>query len=415
MEVGAFLPLVFALAVGLIIGLERGWKRRDNIDGENDGPGARTFALVGLLGGVGGLLDSVVFAVVIFAAVALIVSVGYVKSAVPGRVPGYTTEVAVLVTYLLGFMAVKNSAELAVGVAVVVALILSLKPEIHGALRHVQRLELLSTLQLLVVAVVVLPLLPNEDIWIQGFNPHLIGWFVLLVLGLSWLGYIALRFFSERLGVLVTAFLGGLASSTAVTASFARRTAQQPALAAPFGRGILVACMIMPVRLLILVAVINHELLIPLLPGFTMLIGVPLVAIVIASLKPASTQPRVNDLDLGTPLDIKSAAWFGAFLSALSIAVPWMQSMFGDMGIYGAAALSGLSVVDAIGLTLARESLSQLSESAASLGIVIAATSNTFVKAILSSTFSKGALARSTGFPLLLTGVAATLVQWLWQ
>jgi len=415
MEIATAQSLGIALAVGLIVGLERGWQRTTMTDDVDDGPGVRTFSLVGLSGGRGGLLKPDFFAVIVFLGIAIVAITGYLKSAREKQAAGYTTEIALLITCLLGFLAVRVDASIAIAAAVVTALILGLKPEIHGALKRVQRLELLSTLQLLVVAVVVLPLLPDKAVWVEGLNLHLIGWFVLLVLGLSWLGYVALRLFGEKVGILVTALFGGLTSSTAVTASFARRSVKQPALAASLGRGTLIACTIMPVRMLVLVAIINPALLVAILPGLGTLIGIPLIAAIISFAKQHAHLADSAALELGNPLDLKSAAWFAAFLTVLFVAVPWLQEMFGDAGIYAAAALSGTTDVDAISLTLARKSLSSVSPSTASLGIVVAATCNTFVKAILSSTFSKGLLIRSAGAWLLLAGIAATTVQFLWH
>ena len=407
--------LAIALAVGLIVGLERGWKRTTLDDDADDGPGVRTFSLVGLIGGLGGLLQPDLFAVIIFFGVAVVAVTGYLKSSREKQATGYTTEIALLITWVLGFLAVREDASLAIAAAVITALILGLKPEIHGVLRHIQRLELLSTLQLLVVAAVVLPLLPDRDLWIEGLNLHLIGWFVLLVLGLSWLGYVCLRLFGERVGILVTAILGGLTSSTAVTATFARRSAEQPLLTDSLSRGILVASTIMPIRMLLLVAVINPALLATILPGLATLVGIPLIAMLLSLTKPRTRQPDSGTLNLGNPLDLLSAAWFAAFLTALFVVVPWVQALFGDAGIYAAAALSGLTDVDAISLTLAKKSLSSISAPTASLGIVVAATCNTFVKAVLSTTFSKGGLNRSTSAYLLLAGVAATIIQFVWH
>ncbi len=413
MELATAQSLAIALAVGLIVGLERGWKRSTMTEDLDDGPGVRTFSLVGLSGGLGGLLKPDFFAVFVFLGIAIVAITGYLKSARDRQAVGYTTEIALLITCLLGFLAVREDATLAIAAAVVTALILGLKPEIHGALKRVQRLELMSTLQLLVVAVVVLPLLPDKDVWVEGLNLHLIGWFVLLVLGLSWLGYVALRLFGERVGVLITALLGGITSSTAVTASFARRSVEQPSLAPALSRGTLVACTIMPIRMLFLVAVINPALLVAILPGMGTLICVPLVAAIMSFVQQRTHPSDAAALELGNPLDLKSAAWFAAFLTVLFIAVPWLQEMFGDAGIYAAAALSGSTDVDAISLTLARKSLSSVPASTAALGIVVAATCNTFVKAVLSSTFSKGMLTRSTGAWLFLAGIAATAIQFL--
>lgn len=401
--------LAIALATGVIIGLERGWERAPRDD---NGPGLRTFTLTGLAGGLTGVLGSEPFTLVFFALLGGIVVAGFVMSNRHTPVFGYTTEFALLITFLLGALATHGHENLAIAAAVITALVLGLKPEIHGALRQIQRLELLSTLQLLVVAAVVLPLLPDRDIWIEGLNLHLIGWFVLLILGLSWLGYVSLRLFGQRIGILLTALLGGMTSSTAVTASFARRAATEPALAPVLRTGIILACSIMPVRIGILVAVINPSLLSRLAPGLLVLLLVPLIAALLATLEQERLAPD-KPLDLGNPLDLKSAALFGVFLTTLFVVMPWLQDTFGHIGIYAAAAISGLTDVDAISLTLARKSAGAMTLDAAALGIIIAACINTMVKAVIASAFSARRLIGNTGLLLAATATAAGAIQFI--
>lgn len=400
--------LGIALATGVIIGLERGWER---VSRDDQGPGLRTFTLAGLSGGLSGLVGSEPFTLVFFALLGAIVLAGYVITSHTPAGVGYTTEFALLLTFVLGVLATRGYANLAIAAAVVTALVLGLRPEIHGALRHIQRLELLSTLQLLVVAAVVLPLLPDRDLGFAGLNLHLIGWFVLLVLGLSWLGYVSLRIFGQRLGILLTAILGGMTSSTAVTATFARRAAAHPELLPVLRTGVVLACSIMPIRIAVIVTLVNPDLFVSIAPGLAALLIVPLLA----ALPALGNQRSAPDtpLDLGNPLDLKSAALFAVFLTALFVAVPWLQATFGHIGIYAAAAASGLTDVDAISLTLSRKSLESISENAAALGIIIAAASNTVVKAVIATTFSEQRLLRGAGLPLLAAAVLASAVQFL--
>ncbi|MCP5180404.1 MAG: MgtC/SapB family protein [Pseudomonadales bacterium] len=408
MEPSVALSFAVALACGVIIGLERGWVRSNEPGG---GPGIRTFALVALLGAICAWLDVLALTVTAFVSLVAVACTGYILSAREARQFGYTTEIALLITYFLGLLAVQGEPSLAIAAAVVTALILGLKPEIHGALKHVERLELLSTLQLLVAFAVILPLLPDRDLWLDGLNLHLIGWFVLLVLGISWLGYVCLRLFGERLGLLLAALFGGLTSSTAVTASFARRASRQPELLPHLARGILLACTIMPVRMLLIVTVVNQDLLMRIAPGLLALLVVPLMAAAVIRSPRRQHEGADSSLELGNPLDLASAAMFAGFLTVLFVAVPWLETAFGHSGVLVMAAVSGLTDVDAISLTLARHSLTSLPPETAALGMVIAAAVNTIVKAGIAIGFSSGQLSRTTSLPLLLGALLAGLVQ----
>jgi len=409
METADVTALAIALATGVIVGLERGWER---VSREDSGPGLRTFALAAFAGGLTGVFDSEPLALLVFALLGIITVAGYVMSGRTVSAPGYTTEFALVITFVLGLLATRGFPQLAIAAAVVTALVLGLKPEIHGALRQIQRLELLSTLQLLVVAAVVLPLLPDRDIWIEGLNLHLIGWFVLLILGLSWLGYVSLRLFGQRLGILLTAVLGGMTSSTAVTATFSRRAQAEPRLAPALRTGIILACTIMPIRVGVLVYVINPALLHEILPGLLALVLVPLLPALRSLLTQHATGTE-KPLELGNPLDLKSAALFAAFLTSLFVVMPWLQSTFGVAGIYAASAISGLTDVDAISLTLARKSLDGVAMETAALGIIIATASNTIVKAIIAATFSARLLLKNTGMLLVAAAIVAGSVQFL--
>jgi uncharacterized membrane protein (DUF4010 family) len=409
MESADATTLAIALATGVIIGLERGWER---VSRDDNGPGLRTFALAALAGGLAGVQGSEPMALLIFLLLGAITVSGYIMAGRSVAVPGYTTECALIITFILGLLATRGQPQLAIAAAVVTALVLGLKPEIHGVLRQIQRLELLSTLQLLVVAAVVLPLLPDRDIWIEGLNLHLIGWFVLLILGLSWLGYVSLRLFGQRLGILLTALLGGMTSSTAVTATFSRRAATEHALVPALRTGIIIACSIMPIRVAVLVYVINPSLLTLVLPGLLALVLLPLIPALQSLLTMHATNTD-KPLELGNPLDLKSAAIFATFLTTLFVVMPWLQLTFGEAGIYVASAISGLTDVDAISLTLARKSLDGLGMNAAALGIIIATASNTVVKAIIAAAFSARVLLRNTGALLFTAAILAALVQYL--
>ena len=389
--------LAVALGAGLIIGLERGWSR---VAENAIGPGIRTFTLVALLGGTLASLDVLWLTAIGFVGVGALAMLGYRATAKRFQDYGYTTEVAVLMAYASGVAAGMAQPLLAASVAVVTALALGLKPELHEFVGRLKRLEVLSTIQLLVVALVLLPILPREDVWLPGLNFRTIGWFVLLILSLSYLGYVSVRLLGDRLGILLTSLFGGLTSSTAVTATFGRLASRQPQAIHLISSGTLLANAVMPVRLLILATIVNNALLAELAPPLLMLAGIPVVLAIWGAVR--SSEPSgTATLALKNPLELKAGILFAAYLTVLFIAVPWLEGRFGSQGLYVASLFSGLTDVDAIGLTLARKSNADIALEVAGTAIVLAALANTAVKAGLAALTSNGALTRSVSLPLL--------------
>ncbi len=395
--------------VGVVLGLERGWSQ--SADGKSD-PGIRTFALVGLLGGMLATLDAALYGALGFVVVAFIAMLGYRTTARRRHEYGYTTEIALLIAYAGGLAAGLDRPVQAMSVAAITALTLGLKPELHQFVGRLKRLEVLSTIQLLVVAVVLLPLLPDHDVFLPGLNFRTIGWFALLILGLSYLGYVSVRLFGDRLGILLTAFFGGLTSSTAVTATLSRMAAGEPSARQLLGSGVLLACAVMPLRLLVLTGVVNAELLPYLAMPLGMLSGVVVVAAIITGLREKSRETS-GALTLSNPFELKGAAIFAGFITVLFIVTPWLEQQLGATGLYLASVLSGLTDVDAIGLTLAQQSNDGISIATASTAIFLAAAANTLVKGIMAAVLSEGVLLAQVGATLFTATAAAAATLFL--
>lgn len=213
------LSLCTALAIGLLIGAERGWQERDHEDARQIA-GIRTFSLAGLLGGfatlLAGELGSAVWVALLLALAALAVA-GYVSDVRRGGDQGMTTEIALLMTFLLGSLALTEQRLLAAAGGIVLTLLLSLKDKLHALLKRLTAEELSGTLKLLFISVVLLPVLPNQGYgpW-AFFNPYLTWWMVVLIAALGFSAYLAIRLIGSRKGLLLTAVLGGLVSSTVV-------------------------------------------------------------------------------------------------------------------------------------------------------------------------------------------------------
>jgi uncharacterized membrane protein (DUF4010 family) len=386
-----------ALGIGLIVGLERGWKTRDQHGGRRIA-GFRTFALAGLSGGVLAAL-SLPDRFVILAAGTLVVGalivIGYVISAREQRDFGMTTELGMLATFGLGATAALGAPFEATAAAIVMTLLLGFKAEFHKAIEGLERRELLATLQLVAMAAVLVPLLPNRQMgpW-DAVNPRIIGMLVLLIAGLSYVGYFAMRTLGTRIGLLLTALFGGLSSSTAVTIAYAKRARTANAPVALLAGGIGLACATMSPRLLVEAAAIDARVLRALWPTLAALTLAPLVAAAF-TLRRARTEAPA-EVRLSNPLQLSTALTFGALLTVLSIATAGIRLWLGDAGTYAVAAITGLVDVDAITLTLARNAASGgLEPLTAARGIVIAALVNTGVKAGIAAALGGSAMLRS--------------------
>jgi uncharacterized membrane protein (DUF4010 family) len=405
--------LGLSLVVGLIIGFERGWQTRLQRD-EVSGAGVRSFAIAALFGGLSVLLaeraGSAVL-VVAFAAFAALTVAGYVLVSRQTQDFGLTTESALLVTFVLGALAVQGYEHEALAAAVTVAVVLGLKLELHRMLEHMERQEVAATLQLLIIAAVALPLLPNHGYgpW-QVINPRTIGLLVLLLAGLSWLGYMAVRLLGRRRGVLLTAALGGLTSSTAVTIAMARMTRRDGEVAArPAAAAVALAAAVMAVRLAIEVALVNPALLATLAAPLAVLGGVPLFGALWLARAGGASGSSSDSVALRNPLELRVAIFYAALLTLFVVLLRAADTGLGVNGVYALAALSGLADVDAAGISLAHAATTRMPESVAATGIILAAMVNTLMKAGLAAVLGGSALARRC-LPVLLVAAALSLL-----
>ncbi|CAN5262367.1 MgtC/SapB family protein [soil metagenome] len=385
-----FLSLLAALAIGLLIGIERGWSDRKEKEGDRIA-GIRTFSLIGLLGGTWAMLSGVLniwIIAVAFLAISALIIVAYVMDVRKNKDIGSTTAFAMMLTFALSAWAVLGDELFALGVTVIVMALLGYKPVLHRWLRKMEEKEIFAGIKLLIISVVLLPLLPNEGYgpW-EALNPYWIWWMVVLISGLSFVGYFAMKAAGNRLGTLLTAITGGMASSTAVTlslAQFARNSIRKKV----FMAGVVVAGSIMFIRVFIEVSVVNPSLLGTLwLPLAAMFAGLVISGAVLWRMDQNKQADSERDLNLKNPFQIGMALKFGALLGLILVLSEGMKEWFGEEGIYALSVISGLMDVDAITLSLSRMSLDELSAEAATLGIILASSTNTLVKGFIFAFF----------------------------
>ncbi len=349
--------LVAALAVGLVIGLERGWHDRELPEGGRVA-GLRTFALTGLLGGVLGHMQTVFGAWPLLGALlglSLLLTVSYARNAKLTGNLSATTQVAMLLTLALGAFAAHGNITLALSAAVVSAVLLDLKPTLHGWLRLIDHRELAASLQLLVLSTVILPYLPNTGLGpYAALNPYQLWWAVILIAGLSLTGHFAMRITGVQRGVLWTGILGGLASSTAATMALARYAREQPSLAGAAAAGTLASCAVMFFRMVILLGVIQPKL-VSTFGSALVFTGVVLLCIALWRwCKVDRTAVGEGSVGAIAPFDLGTALGFGVLLAVMSVLVPAAKQWLDTSGLYVLSAVSGLADVDAILISLAR-------------------------------------------------------------
>lgn len=408
--------LAIALLLGAIIGLERGWDAREQKPGERIA-GIRTFALVGLLGGISAVLalEITTWAFpVMLVSVAAIGLVAYSERLEHIRNFSITGMVGMLLTFCFGAVAVAVDPVIATASAVVTAIILDNKKEIHGWVQKLQAHELDAALKLLLISVVMLPLLPSAAMGPGGvLNPREIWWMVVLIASISFVGYFAIRVAGARKGILFTSLFAGLSSSTALTLHFSRQASKNPDFNPQFAAGILIACGTMFPRILVYCLIINTALLPSLIwpvAVMTMLLYGPALLIWTRH----SRQFQVSQPSLSqNPLDLSSALVFGLLLTAILVLGEFLKNSFGDAGIYALAATSGVADVDAITLSLTRMSNDGLGMNTAVLGIVIAAAVNNLVKSGMAWTIGNRQTGLLVAGPMVLSLAAGLLIAWL--
>ncbi len=378
-----------ALAIGLFVGLERGWREREVREGGRVA-GLRTFALIGLMGGALSLVASqagvspAALLAVGLASVAALFAVAFRRAAADSGTVSITSAIAALVTFALGALAAQGQAVVAVAAAVVVTLLLGMKEQLHGGLRRIQPGELNAVLQLAVLSAVILPYLPDEGLGpYQAINPFQAWLAVVLVAALALAGHVAVRLRGERQGLMWTGLLGGLASSTAATVTLARTARAQPALAVPAAAAIVAACGVMFLRMATVVALLQPALALR-LGGFLLLLGLGgfLAAWALWRRQPAPAGDAVQAE--ARLFGLSTALGFGLALAVVAVAVRAARESLGIAGLYGVAFLSGLADVDAILIaSVQMHAQGQLAAGATAAAMLVAAGSNMVAKAAM--------------------------------
>ncbi len=380
MDIGLFKTFGEALAIGFLIGIER---YKDRSQDEKKSAGLRTFTIFSLLGAVCGLLP-IPYTVITLGALIVFLSMGYYRRAVESY--GMTTEVAALLTFWLGYL-MHQYEMLAISSGIILVILLALKQVLHDFVRNqIREVELFDTLKFLAVVFVVFPLLPNRNMGpYDFFNPTHIWTLIILVSTVSYLGYVLTRVLGNERGLMISALIGGVVSTTAVTMFLAERVKRAPVQSRICGVTGVMANAIQFPRLLLLVWIINAQL--------GMLLAVPLIGMAAMGILGAWILGRkhlfhaageTTDVPLQNPYSLRSALKFGLFFVGVFLLSKIATVHLGEQGIYLTSAIAGLGDASAISLSAAQlVNNDELSVFAACVAIFIAVTMNALFKWIL--------------------------------
>ena len=397
--------MVVSIFLGALIGLQREFTQQ-----KGKSPhfaGFRTFVLITLFGGIMGYLsdgfDSL-FVIVGFAGIVLIMLVSYILNYTKGKELSATTEISGILAYIIGVMCTAGYIKLAVILGIVIAALLTFKERFHTLARKLEKKELFAVIKFAIVSLVVLPILPNKNyspmdipgfgdillgLGLKGdflaqltvFNPAHIWLMVVFVSGLSFLGYFLVKIIGSKKGYGVLGFIGGLVSSTAVTLSMAGESKRHKENYFPFVLAVILATSVTFIRIIFEVAVVNNSLLSTL---FIPMIIMAIVGFIIAYFfyRKRDKNKKAKKIEFKQPFALKPAIKFGLFFAFILLISKIAQLLFGSTGIYATSILSGLADVDAITLSMSALSKSgTISNFVATTAIILAAISNTLVKA----------------------------------
>lgn len=409
-----------AAVIGLAVGLEREWS------GHTTGPnarfaGLRTFLFIGLLGGSAGLFaregHELVAAAILAGTAAMAIAAYVVATRLPGADRDGTTEVAAILVAVLGAMAGFGSWWIAAAAGSLVVLALNEKRRLHGAVTHVHPEELNAALRFAVLALVVLPLLPEGPYlgW-AAIQPRALWFIVLLLSAINFAGFLARRMSAEGRGYLLTGLLGGVISSTAVALGFARFSRRDSHAGAVLAIGVVGACMVLVPRVLVISAVLNQEVAVRLAP-IILPAGIVGVAIFAAGWKygaqwagPGEAAPGAISAiswisgDEKSPLRLWAAIQLAVLFQLAIIAITFAQTLWSVQGVYGTAVVLGLTNADALTVSMSTPSTAVAPEIAArAIGVGI--LSNTIVKLGIAVAAGSGRFRQIAGVSLLAMAV----------
>ena len=409
--------IIVSACLGALVGLIRQWSDQSAPNGSGDFGGVRTYSFWAMLGCLGAFLGDKAAPALLTATLVMVAVHQVVAMAkMPARYrPGGTTFASVLLTVLIGALVYLGYRQAAVVVAATTMVLVGLKQPLHAWTRHFTNEDVRGMLQFVAITGVILPLVPDRDLGPYGaFNPYTTWLMVVLISGLGFLGYLAMRSLGASAGILVTSLFGGLASSTATTLAFSRRSKDDPALSEHYAMAVVVACCVMLARVAVVVGVLNLDLARALIGPFALM---ALPGALFGAWLWFKRQPGVSVVtapQIGNPLNLRIAIKFALLYAAIGFLVKVLSSLnVLNSGLLPLSFASGLTDMDAISLSMAGSlTTGTVPLRLATQAIIVAAASNSLVKAGLAVSLGSPVLRREIALVLGLTALAGGVACW---
>lgn len=408
------LNLVSAVAVGALIGAER--ERRKGIGPARSPAGIRTFTITSIAGAVAFALGGVGLLAVVTGSVAVMVAVSYWRA--QDQDPGLTTEIVLVLTVLLGGMCMQ-APQTAAAIAVAVTVLLYAKAWLHNlVISVISKDELDDALIFAAATLVVLPLVPNRQMGpYLALNPHSIWIVIVLVMGISAAGYVAVRLFGAKFGLPLAGAISGLISSTATIGAMGSRANKSKDLLAACVAGAVLSTVATVAQMALVVAAISMPTLFS-LSGPLLLAGGTALAYGAVFTFLAARNAGSNAAQTGGVFSLKTAIVFGSILAVILVISAGLQARFGGAGVLLAAVVAGLVDTHAAAISVATLVASgKVTPQDAVVPILAALTSNTLSKLIMAVTSGGWAFAVRVVPGLVLVALAAwvgTFAALLW-
>ena len=409
--------LVVSACLGALVGLIRQWSDQTAQPGGVDLGGVRTYTFWAMLGCIGAFLGEK-FAPALLAVLVTLVGVHQIVSMAKlpvTRRPGGTTFASALLTILVGALVFWGERHAAILVAATTVVLLGLKQPLHAWTRGFTPADIRATLQFVAITGVVLPLVPDRSFGpYDAFNPYSIWLMVVLISGLGFLAYVTMRMLGARTGLVVASLLGGLASSTATTLAFSRRSKEDPALAENYAMAVVTACSVMLPRVAIVVGFLNLELAFSLVGPFALMALPAVIFGVWLWFKRRPGAAVIDQPQITNPLSLKTAVKFALLYTVIGFLVKAATHLnLLQTGLLPLSFLSGLSDMDAISLSMAGSlTAGSVSVALATKAVIVAAISNSLLKASFAIGLGSPVLRREAALVLGLTAVAGFAAIW---
>ncbi|MGZ7117793.1 MAG: MgtC/SapB family protein [Methanobacterium sp.] len=380
------MKFLISFAIGALIGTERERKQFE----VKEFAGIRTFMLIAVFGTSSAFLSVFYpnFIIIAFLGLIALIGLSYMAATRESNDIGITTEVSAILTFILGALCFTDvGLQIVPILAIIITTLLAVKPYLHTFARKISQKEIMNTLKFLIIAFVILPLLPNQTFGpLNVFNPYQIWLIVVFISGISFAGYILMKFIGAERGVSATGIIGGLVSSTAVTTAMAARVKESDVIIRAAVFATVVASSMMFLRVLFEVTVINSNLInllvIPMISMGLLGIGLSLIA-----WKTTKIREVGEDLKLKNPFSLRPALIFGLLFIVILFASKIAEIYFGNGGLYITSIISGVADVDAITISMSILAKNTISPEVAVTAITLATISNTIIKFFIAMFF----------------------------